>query len=84
MQGRLCCNSSLPPLPARRLLQVRNIGRIGMKEYEGYLSDLHKSYPDYYVSLVVGWSSPRGQPKTANRVGQPVPVLVPPWPESPL
>lgn len=30
-------------------LQVRNIGRVGLKEYTSYLTELHKTYPDYYV-----------------------------------
>lgn len=25
------------------------MGRVGMKEYEKYLKDLHASYPDYWV-----------------------------------
>lgn len=28
---------------------VRNIGRVGMKEYAAYLAELHQTYPDYYV-----------------------------------
>lgn len=28
---------------------VRNIGRVGMKEYETYLIDLHKKWPEYFV-----------------------------------
>lgn len=28
---------------------VRNIGRVGLKEYTSYLTELHKTYPDYYV-----------------------------------
>jgi hypothetical protein len=31
---------------------VRNIGRVGMKEYEAYLAELHKSYPDYWVKPI--------------------------------
>ncbi|KAI3430629.1 hypothetical protein D9Q98_005222 [Chlorella vulgaris] len=28
---------------------VRNVGRVGMKEYEAYLKELHATYPEYYV-----------------------------------
>lgn len=28
---------------------VRNVGRVGLQEMESYLSDLHRTYPDYFV-----------------------------------
>ncbi|KAI7839943.1 hypothetical protein COHA_006337 [Chlorella ohadii] len=31
---------------------VRNIGRVGMKEYETYLSELHRTYPEYWVKPI--------------------------------
>jgi hypothetical protein len=63
---RLHCVNPLVPQGIRRqpavpavALQVRNIGRVGQKEYTSYLADLHKTYPDYYVkptSVRHGWA----------------------------
>lgn len=55
---------------------VRNIGRVGIKEYTAYLEDLHRTYPDYYVSRRgrgegsrSGWEEGQGEQGEGNVEG---------------